>query len=76
MKLHIITRAHRLGTSEFAAALRAAGHAVQPQSIRRYLVEKGHYLGERPFKLPNGRLLWDAAAVERLTALQKRGAGK
>lgn len=73
MSLRIITRPARLGTSEFAAALRAAGHAVQPQSIRRYLVEKGHYLGERPVKMPNGRLLWDAAAVARLTTPQERG---
>lgn len=76
MKLHIITRPTRLGTSEFAAALRAAGHTVQPQSIRRYLVDKGHYLGERPVKMPNGRLLWEAAAVERLTTPQQRGAAQ
>jgi len=76
MNLRIITRPVRLSTSEFAAALRAAGQRVQPQSIRRYLCEKNHYLGERPVKLPNGRLLWDAAAVERLTTPQERGAGK
>ncbi len=76
MSLRIITRPARLSTSEFAAALRAAGQCVQPQSIRRYLCEKGHYLGERPAKLPNGRLLWDAAAVERLTALQERGVAR
>lgn len=76
MNLRIITRPARLGTSEFAAALRAAGLSVQPQSIRRYLVEKGHYLGERPVKLPNGRLLWDAAAVPRLTTPKERGASQ
>lgn len=74
MKLRVISRPARLGTSEFAAALRAAGHSVQPQSIRRYLVDKGHYLGERPAKLPNGRLLWDASAIERLTTPKEREA--
>jgi hypothetical protein len=76
MTLRIITRPVRLGTSEFAAALRAAGHSVQSQSIRRYLVAKGHYLGERPVKLPNGRLLWDAAAVQRLTTAKEWGAAQ
>lgn len=76
MNLRIITRPARLGTSEFAAALRAAGLSVQPQSIRRYLVEKGHYLGERPVKLPNGRLQWDADAVRRLTTPKERGANQ
>ncbi|MDY0037024.1 MAG: DNA-binding protein [Zoogloea oleivorans] len=76
MNLRIITRPARLGTAEFAAALQSAGHCIQPQSIRRYLCEKGHYLGERPVKMPNGRLLWDAAAVKRLTTPQERGAGK
>ncbi len=76
MNLRIITRAARLGTAEFAAALRSAGHCIQSQSIRRYLCEKGHYLGERPVKMPNGRLLWDAAAVKRLTTPQERGVGK
>lgn len=74
MKLHIIASPARLGTAELAAGLRARGHAVQPQSIRRYLVEKGHYLGERPVKMPNGRLLWDAAAIERLTTPKEREA--
>lgn len=76
MNLRIITRPARLSTSEFAAALRSAGQCVQPQSIRRYLCEKGHYLGVCPVKMPNGRLLWDATAVERLTTPQERGTGK
>lgn len=76
MNLRIIARPTRLSTSEFAAALRSAGLPVQSQSIRRYLCEKGHYLGERPVKLPNGRLLWDASAVERLTTPYERGAAR
>lgn len=30
----------------------------QPNTIRRGLCLKGHYLGLAPIKLPNGRLLW------------------
>ncbi|MEF8709513.1 MAG: hypothetical protein V5B38_11775 [Candidatus Accumulibacter propinquus] len=50
-----------LTTDEFAEWLR-----VKSQTIRAALCRDGHYLGLRPVKLPNRRLLWDAAAVERL----------
>lgn len=43
---------------------------IKPQSIRVALCNKGHYYGLRPTKLPNGRLLWPADALERLTAKQ------
>ena len=43
----------RLTTSEFADFVR-----VRPESIRHALCTKGHYLGQVPTKLPNGRLLW------------------
>ncbi len=46
----------------------AARFWVEPQTLRASLCRNGHYLGLRPVKLPNGRLLWDAAEVERLTA--------
>lgn len=39
---------------------------VRPASIRVSLCRSGHYCGMRPVKLPNRRLLWPAAAVERL----------
>jgi hypothetical protein len=52
----------KLITEELAAALR-----IVPQTIRAGLCRNGHYLGLRPTKLPNGRLLWDAAEVARLT---------
>ncbi len=52
-------RRNKLSTDELAAALR-----VVPQSIRAALCRKGHYLGLRPLKLPNGKLLWDASEVE------------
>lgn len=39
---------------------------VKPQSIRVRLCQTGSYFGIRPIKLPNGRLLWPADAVEKL----------
>jgi len=51
----------KITTGEFAEALR-----VKPDTIRRGLCVNGHYMGERPNKLPNGRLLWDAEAPRRI----------
>ena len=31
---------------------------VKPETVRRGLCMDGHYLGLKPTKLPNGRLLW------------------
>lgn len=56
-------RRAKLSTEELAAGVR-----VKPQTIRAALCRNGHYLGLRPCKLPNGRLLWDAAEVDRLLA--------
>jgi len=44
----------------------------RPQTWRASFCRHGHYLGMIPIKLPNGRLLWDAAEVERLTAGEGR----
>lgn len=41
---------------------------VRPETIRESFCRNGHYLGMRPVKLPNGRLLWDAAQVDALLA--------
>lgn len=38
----------------------------KPASIRRSLCVKGHFLGLRPVKLQNGRLLWNIKEVEEL----------
>lgn len=57
------TAPRKLGTSEAAERLR-----IKPQTIRRALCLQDHYLGLRPVKLPNGRLLWDAAEVEALVS--------
>lgn len=53
----------KLDTSEAAAELR-----IRPQTLRRALCVNGHYYGIRPAKLPNGRLLWNAADLEKLIA--------
>lgn len=53
----------KLSTEEAAAKLRAA-----TQTPRASLCRLGHWMGMRPVKLPNGRLLWDAAEVERLAS--------
>ncbi len=58
-----IRPAAKISTCEFAEWLR-----VKAQTIRAGLCRDGHYMGLRPVKTPNGRLLWDAAAVERLTS--------
>ena len=55
--------AAKITTEELAGLLR-----IVPQTARAGLCRNGHYLGMRPVKLPNGKLLWDAAAVERLTS--------
>lgn len=55
----------KLSTEELATILRVA-----VQTPRASLCRKGHYLGMRPVKLPSGRLLWDAAEVERLLSGQ------
>ena len=53
----------KLSTEEAAAKLRSAS-----QTPRASLCRLGHWMGMRPVKLPNGRLLWDAAEVERLAS--------
>lgn len=53
--------ARRLSTEELAATLK-----VRPQTVRAGLHYNGHYLGLKPTKLPNGRLLWDVSAIEAL----------
>ncbi|GAB1425535.1 hypothetical protein MASR2M16_27690 [Thauera terpenica] len=63
MNIHVITRLRKLDTAEAAERLR-----IRPQTLRRALCLKGHYYGMRPTKLPSGRLLWDSADLDRLTA--------
>jgi hypothetical protein len=51
----------RLSTEELAAAAKVA-----PQTIRAALCRQGHFLGLRPVKLANRRLLWDADEANRV----------
>ncbi|MGT2430381.1 hypothetical protein ACU4HD_19705 [Cupriavidus basilensis] len=55
-----INRDH-VSTEELAAIL-----AIDPQSIRKRHSVDGSYLGIRPTKLPNRRLLWPVADVKKL----------
>jgi len=41
---------------------------VKPQTMRAAHCRDGHYMNIVPVKLPNGRLLWDADAVDALIA--------
>jgi hypothetical protein len=47
-------------TTDQAAAILV----VRPNTLRVALCERGTYLGIRPVKLPNRRLLWPADAVD------------
>ena len=60
-KRHAQVVNRKLSTEELAAVLR-----VVQQTIRASLCRNGHYLELKPVKLPNGKLLWDAAAIVRL----------
>jgi len=50
-----------LNTRELAACFR-----VEAATVRRAYCVKGHYLGLKPVKLPNQRLLWPRAEVIRV----------
>lgn len=57
----IPTNRDHISTEELAAIL-----AIDPQSIRKRHSTDGSYLGIRPTKLPNRRLLWPVTEVRRL----------
>ncbi|QDW50031.1 DNA-binding protein [Burkholderia sp. KBS0801] len=60
------TQANRpLTTEELAALL-----SIRPQSIRKRYCQTGAYFTVRPVKLPNGRLMWPADAIEKLVGGQ------
>lgn len=60
-----------ISTEELAALLR-----LKPATLRSALCLNGHYFGLRPRKLPNGRLLWPADAIEKLTTPQRAEASQ
>lgn len=39
---------------------------VKPTTVHRNLCVNGHYLGVKPIKLPNGRLLWPEDAIDQI----------
>jgi NADH/NAD ratio-sensing transcriptional regulator Rex len=43
----------RIPTAEMAKRF-----GVQSDTLRRNLCKSGHFLGVKPIKMPNGRLLW------------------
>lgn len=53
---------NNLSTEELARAF-----LVKPETVRSSYCREGHYFGLRPTKLPNGRLLWPADAMTRVT---------
>lgn len=55
-----------LSTDELAALL-----SLKPQTLRARLCTAGDYFGLRPAKLPNGRLVWPADSLERLSQSTK-----
>jgi len=64
----IITAPPASQGAKLSTEVTAARFWVEPQTLRASLCRNGHYMGMRPVKLPNGRLLWDAQEVERLAS--------
>ena len=56
-----MTTESHLSTKEFALELH-----VKDESVRRSLCVNGHYMGIRPIKLPNGRLLWPVSEIKKM----------
>lgn len=51
----------KLSTDELASMAK-----IMPQSIRASVCRHGHWLGLRPIKLGNRRLLWDATEAAKV----------
>lgn len=60
-RLEVLKEQNYNTTKELASLLR-----VEPQTIIRSLCINGNYLGLRPVKLPNNRLLWPCAEAHNL----------
>lgn len=60
-----------LNTKEAAKRLK-----VSPKTVRWNYCKEGHYMGLVPRKMPNRRLFWPAAEVEKLLAGGKPAAVK
>lgn len=59
-----------LTTNDFAESL-----GVKGATVRRGLCIHGHYMGIRPVKLPNNRLLWPVDARDRILNQQQEERG-
>lgn len=55
-----------LSTEELCQKLK-----VKPGTARRALCANGHYMGIKPIKLPNGRLLWPDVEPDKLQICNK-----
>lgn len=57
-----------MNTEELAAVLK-----LKPDSIRKRHQKTGAYYCLRPVKLPNGRLMWPADSIAKLTGADMVG---
>ena len=71
MQTHPTTEINFLSTNEAAERI-----GMKPATLRHSLCLRGHYMGLRPVKLPNRRLVWPASAIERLLAGDIEGGRK
>jgi len=62
MRLTMNTNKKQYGTTRKLAAI----YGVEVDTIRRNLCTKGHFLGLKPIKLPNTRLLWPLVTPDEL----------
>ena len=57
---------HSLAFQHLTTEELALGAKTKPSTIRTRLCKTGSYYGIKPIKLPSGRLLWPADAVQSL----------
>lgn len=74
MSSHNMSKALPVGASRRAAQMLttedlAIELCVKPQTIRASLCRSGHYMGMRPLKLPNRRLLWESEKLQSILAV-------
>ncbi len=50
----------------------ACTFGVKSTTIHRNLCVNGHYMGIRPIKLPNGRLMWSKEEIQHIIEINSR----
>ena len=55
------TRQNYVTTMNFAESV-----GVKPTTVHRNLCVNGHYMGVKPIKLPDGRLLWPEDVIDQI----------